>query len=495
MFAEVVTTLVFAWLGWYVLKTYLVRRKMPPGPFPLPIIGNLHQTGIDIPYSLEKICEKYGDVYTVTFPIGDVVIVNSVASMKEALVDRKDDFAGRASSSLYPLDIILERGDIVSSDYGPALNFRRKVFKTALHLFGEGTQEAEERVRDAVQELLDEIEATNGKAFSPKYYISTAIVILLWKWLVAKKCSFGDPTIEALLKFNHKTTSLVAQGSLHQLFPFLRHFPLEFHRTMEELEKIKEQVFESEAISHRESYTDGVIRDITDSFMFAYEKAKLKDNGKYGGTATNIKCLMIDVILGGADTTSGFFNWFILYMVLEQDMQKQLQKELDRVVGRDRMPCLQDVPNLHWLQATVCEVMRHSSFLPVAIPHSTIRNTVLQGYEIPKGTVVFLNLFQINKDPNEWDEPLLFKPDRFLDASGKFVGWTTIPGFVPFGLGRRNCVGESLAKMQVFIVTSNLLHQLTFEAAKDEPKPTLEVGQPSSVRNPKDYKVIAKKRL
>jgi cytochrome P450 len=467
---------------------------MPPGPIPLPLIGNLHQSGVDIPYSLEKIREKYGELYTVTFPIGHVVVINSVALMREALVTKKDDFAGRSSISLYPLDIVLERGDIVSSDFCPALMFRRKVFKTALHIFGEGTSEAEMRVRDGVIELLDEIESTNGQAFSPKKYITETIVIVLWKWLVNKKCNYGDPTVHALLEFNHKMTGLVAQGSLHQLFPFLRHIPSEFHKTIDELEDIKKRVFEPELAEHRQSYEEGVTRDITDSFLFAYDKEKRKSNSKDTSNVDVVKCMMVDVILGGADTTSGFFNWFILYMILYPDLQKKIQQEMDEVVGRNHLPSLQDIPNLHWLQATVCELIRHSSFLPVAMPHSATRNTVLQGYEIRKDTVVFLNLYRINRDPTVWDDPTEFKPDRFIGADGRFVGWAAFPGYLPFGLGRRNCVGESLAKIQVFIVTSCLLHRFSFEVVKGEPKPKLEVGPPSSVRNPKNYKCIANRR-
>ena len=149
---------------------------MPPGPFPFPYIGNLPQFGpnpVD-PFGEPK--KKYGDIFTVSFPLGTFVIINSAELMREARVKRKDDLAGRAPDSIYPLNVILGERDIISSDYGPAFLSRRKVFKSALHVFGAGILQAEERVGHAVQNLLNEIEATEGRPFSPKTLVSCAIL-------------------------------------------------------------------------------------------------------------------------------------------------------------------------------------------------------------------------------------------------------------------------------------------------------------------------------
>ena len=137
MFA-VIISLLLGWVMWYILTTYTRLRKMPPGPFPLPLIGNVHQVGSDPPFSMEKLREKYGEVYTLTFPIGTYVVVNSGALAREVLVTAKDDFASRPGASTFPSDDVFKGKNIVYSDFGPNYMFRRKIVTSALHTFGEG---------------------------------------------------------------------------------------------------------------------------------------------------------------------------------------------------------------------------------------------------------------------------------------------------------------------------------------------------------------------
>ena len=108
MFLELAITLTLLWLVWFVVVTFVGRRKMPPGPFPLPFVGNAHQVGMNPPFSMETLREKYGDIYTISFPVGTFVVVNSGKLMQEALVSRKDDFAGRPDATFFPLNEIFE---------------------------------------------------------------------------------------------------------------------------------------------------------------------------------------------------------------------------------------------------------------------------------------------------------------------------------------------------------------------------------------------------
>lgn len=491
MFLEIITSLLFAFLVWFVVTTYQKRRNMPPGPFPFPLIGNIPHVGSDPPFSMDELRKKYGDVYTVTFPIGTFVVVNSGKLAREALLTRKDDFAGRPHVSSFPFNVIFNGKNIGFADYGPLLAFRRKIVKSALHFFGEGINVTEERVQGEVGRLLERIEATDGQAFSPKEHLAAVSLNMMSEWLFSKRFEFTDPTLKLLLDFSEQITFFLRQGNYYQIFPMLKYLPTSYMRSLAAWTETRDDFFGSELRQHRETYVKGEERDIVDALLAAYDNEKIGSKVKDFGTSDDVKFLMIDVLVGAADTTISFLTWFVLYMKTEQE---KVQRELDRVVGRGRFPCFIDAENLPYLQATICEAMRLSAFIPILLPHKAIRNSTIKGYHIPKDTTVLFNLWRIHSDPSEWENPSLFKPERFLDENGRFMGWDSSTGFLPFGLGRRACIGQSMGKMQVFIVASRLLHRFHFEVPTGEHRPSLD-GEASGVRYPKPYRVIARKRL
>jgi cytochrome P450 family 2 subfamily U polypeptide 1 len=237
----------------------------------------------------------------------------------------------------------------------------------------------------------------------------------------------------------------------------------------------------------------GVIRDITDSLISAYEKEIAKETSKDIGSIEDIPGIMLDIILAGMETTSSSMSWFMLYMILNPDMQEIIQKEIDLAVGGDRTPCWNDAENMPYLQAVLCEVQRAVSLVVLA-PTTTRQDVTIAGYHIPKGTAVLANLNKAHHDEREWPEPEKFKPERFLDSDGKFVGWSKIQRFIPFGLGRRECAGQSLAKIMMVTFAANLLQRYKFESPEGAEIPTTEVIEPHLVMRPQDFEVVAKER-
>lgn len=139
-------------------------------------------------------------------------------------------------------------------------------------------------------------------------------------------------------------------------------------------------------------------------------------------------------------------------------MQERLQQEVDKVVDQSRLPSLEDMPRLPYVSAFIYEMMRFTSFVPLTIPHATIRDTSILGYAVPKDTVVFVNQWSVNHDPDTWSDPDTFDPERFLDPQGSLDKDRTSSVLI-FSLGRRRCVGEELSKLQLFLFTALLAHQ------------------------------------
>jgi hypothetical protein len=357
-------------------------------------------------------------------------------------------------------------------DYSPAYLFERKVFVSAMHIFDH-----------AVDIVMKEIENKPGRSFSPKNLFESSIVVQLWEWLTSKKVALDDRIVQELNEFSAIVGRQALLNTTYQLFPFLRYLPTQFSREIKRAQQIRETIFPPEYRAHQESYIPGTIRDLTDSFISAYEKELAKETRKdISSKHIGIPGLMVDVVAVGSETSSTWLTWFFLYNVLYPNVQSKIHEELDAVVGRDRLPNREDAESLPYLQATLCEVERASGMMTL-VGTNAIRDTTIAGYHIPKGTFVCLNLPKVHEDNREWPEPEKFKPERFLDEDGKFVGWNKLCGFMPFGIGRRDCPGQSLAKVMMFSFASILLHRYNIELPEGAEIPTTKVSTHNSSLN------------
>lgn len=149
-------------------------------------------------------------------------------------------------------------------------------------------------------------------------------------------------------------------------------------------------------------------------------------------------------------------------------MQLRLQEEVNKVVGRHRLPSIEDQLRLPYVMAFIYEVMRLTSFVPLTIPHSTTRETAIMGYVIPKDTVVFVNQWSINHDPDIWPDPETFDPQRFLHPNGA-LNKDLCSSVLIFSQGKRRCIGEDLSKLQLFLFTAVIAHQCHITADPARP--------------------------
>lgn len=165
----------------------------------------------------------------------------------------------------------------------------------------------------------------------------------------------------------------------------------------------------------------------------------------------------IDVWLGGQETTSNTISWGIIYLMENFHVQKKLQEELDKIIGSERLITVDDRPQLDYLNAVIAEIHRCCNLLPLNVPHRAIKDVVIQGYKIPAGTTVVCHIGTLLRDKRYFDEPEKFKPERFMDKNGKFF---QPPEFIPFGVGKRSCLGEGIARLELFLFIGNIFNQL-----------------------------------
>ena len=202
--------------------------------------------------------------------------------------------------------------------------------------------------------------------------------------------------------------------------------------------------------------------------------------------------MLQELIGAGFDTISSTLQWSVLYLMTHVHVQDRAHEEIRREVGMARAPRLEDLPRLPYTEAVILEVMRHSCLFPLALPHSTTRDTVLNGFLIPGDTLVLVNLWSLVRDEDVFADPESFYPDRFLDGSGR-VNRELAERFLPFGAGRRRCPGEQLAKMEVFLFISAVVQRCRF-TVPDGQRPVVDSKYGLTLK-PQDFQICASARV
>ncbi|XP_070570435.1 cytochrome P450 2U1-like [Ptychodera flava] len=215
------------------------------------------------------------------------------------------------------------------------------------------------------------------------------------------------------------------------------------------------QYIESLVSEHRQNYNPGHLNDIIDAFFDKQDKYK---SGLYTDsretyesfTEDQLVYLPLDFFLAGTETTATTLNWAVLNMLRYPDVQKKDQEELDQAYSRGSnvVPTLRDKAKLTFTSATLMEIQRIRPVAPLTTPHCAVRNSKLSGYSIWKGSTVINDLWSVHMDEKFWEQPDKFDPNRMLDANNEVIRPVS---FLPFSIGPRACLGEQLAKAELFI--------------------------------------------
>ena len=466
--------------------------KLPPGPVPLPIIGNMLQMGTKPHLGLTKLAKKFGKVFRLTVGIHRIVVVNTIDVAREALVKKSNDFAGRPR--LYTADLISRGGkDIAFSDFSPTWKLQRKIAHSALKMFGQGIKPIEEKVCQEINELMTRFENVEGRAHDPQNDIVLAVINIICAFVFGSRYDLDDPEFYTILRYNQQFVQGFRAGNLVDYFPFLRHFPSKGLQLIKQAVKDRDTILQKKFDEHKNTYQDCVTRDLTDALIKAMRESQAENPEKaLPITEDHVVLTMNDIFSAGLETTSTCVLWALAYLAINQKVQERLHQELDDVIGRERLPELADKPNLPYLEATIHEVLRYSSLVPLLFPHSTTTDTNLNGFEIPRDTIVLFNVWAMHHDENEWQNPDVFDPSHFLGEDGKLI----CPGslsYLPFGAGRRVCLAESLGKIQLFLFISHLLHKFRFSVPHDAKEPDLE-GIFGASLCPKPYHLCIERR-
>ncbi|XP_066270198.1 cytochrome P450 2D28-like [Branchiostoma lanceolatum] len=233
-----------------------------------------------------------------------------------------------------------------------------------------------------------------------------------------------------------------------------------------------------------QSAVSNVICSIVFGRRYEYDDTTFKD------LLESIDRIVYQLFLAGTDKTSTTLRWALLYMILHPDIQEKVQQEIDSVLGPNQEPSMEHRSQMPYTEATLTEVNRLAAVTPLTVQHATSSDTTLRGYNIPKGTAVEIVLLSVHHDPQLWPEPYKFDPTRFINDAGRYVKREEV---IPFSIGRRGCLGEQLARMEIFLIFTSLLQRFTFKLPGGAPKPS-EEGIPGPLHQPVPFMLVAEPR-
>uniref|UniRef100_A0A672ZAW2 Cytochrome P450 2J1-like n=1 Tax=Sphaeramia orbicularis TaxID=375764 RepID=A0A672ZAW2_9TELE len=411
---------------------YFKNRRpanFPPGPRMFPIVGNLFT--VDHTKTHER---TYGDVYSLRMGPNFLVVLNGFKVVKEALVKQADSFADLLYSTTISYYII--SGDLWKQ--------QRRFALFTLRNFGLGKKSLEPVILDEFAHCAQEITGYKGKPFNPHLIINNAVSNIICSMVFGHRFEYDDENFKKLLKMFEK---------LYNAFPHLMRRLPGPHQTIQNIWKDVKKFIREELKDHKQNWDPSDLRDYIDCYLNEIQTVDSTFDEE------NMVVCILELFLAGTETTSTTLRWGFLYMAKYPEIQEKVQAEIDTVIGQFRQPSMEDRVNMPYTDAVIHEIQRIGNIVPLNLPHSTTREVQLGGYTIPKGVTVIPSLTAVLLDKNEWETPHTFNPGHFLNEEGKFV---KPAAFIPFSAGKRQCPGESLAKMELFLFFTSFMQRYTF---------------------------------
>ncbi|CAG5125150.1 unnamed protein product [Candidula unifasciata] len=457
------TTLVVAAIVFLVAFTLFRRTdpRLPPSPMrPLPLVGHLFYMASDPRPQFKNFRKQCGDIYSLYFGSALVVVLNGYDLIKEALVKNADVFSDRPPIFMDLATGIKEKG--VSFSNGDIWKEQRTVGLSILRSFGMGKNLLAERIQEEAVCLVNHLATLKGKPVDTRIVTNISTSNVICSILIGHRFEYHDKDFQNLMARMGILFSDQQNVSLVNFFPWLKYLPGDFFqakRITSNVQAILKMLkkFIEEKRRHIEDSNE--VCNLIDAYTVEMNKKIQSGIPTLLDDESLIK-IMFELFLAGTETTSTTIYWCLLYMLHNPQVQDKVHQEIKEKIGTNRAPSIQDKTQLVYLNAVITETQRLASIVPLSVTHMCSEEATLRGYTIPKGTSIIPNLDSVLHDKATWGEDAdCFRPERFIDKSGKL----NVPEeFIPFGNGRRVCLGEAIAKMELFLFLAYMFQRFQF---------------------------------
>ena len=462
--------------------------KLPPGPRGLPIFGSLLEIRNDTHLAIDKLVKRYGDICMLRFGSVPTVIISDADMLHEAF--GKAELADRWASEI--MNTLSKQKDLVMAPYGDhwrqMQRFANRELLSARNIENVRELHIQHVVNDLVEQMSSMGEAS--ELVSPPLMTARSNSTLMFRSIFGREDDSSSEFQQqraALLDYVNWIFSTATATNLADYIPWLKFLPNN---------ALKEAVRQSEIgtaiiTSLVESARNRPGLDLSAPTCLVEVMLAQQEAGEISEDMTKDLCM--DLLIAGTDTSAQTVNWFLLLMANNPEIQARAHEELDRVIGRDALPTVDDRTRLPFVFACLAESMRYRTIGPLGLPHKASEDTEIGGYLVPAGTQVLGNIYSVHHDPRYWDSPEEFRPERFLpQEDGSMSPALTSPAYLPFGTGHRRCPGRRFAETTVWLHITRMLHKLRFETPDGSPLSEDEVF--GLAISPKPYSLRAARR-
>jgi cytochrome P450 len=412
------------------------RLPLPPGPPPLPIIGNIHQVPAKHPWlKFHEWTKQYGPIFKLKLGKDTIIVLGNYETAHTLLNQRSGNFSSRPRMPM-AADCLYKGLNMLLRPYGAAY---RKHQRTDAPVLNTTISRKYAPIQDLEScQLVQQLLTHDDFAFQIHRYSASIAYSLVYGFRIA---TGREPELEATHKVQQRAMICFKPGSWAvDAIPALNILPM----WLAPWKRLAQGWFEFEAALHVKNRAKALA---SPHWNWTKHISGLKETQDMDALELAYKSgILSDAAL---DTTGHTLEMFVMAAVEHPEKMRIAQDELDTVVGRQRLPDFGDVGNLPYVSALINEILRWRPILPGGVPHSNLQEDTYMGYQIPKGSIIIGPHWSIHMDEDIYGDPHIFRPERWLENPN-------LPN-VGFGFGRRVCTGQYMARQSLFFAISRML--------------------------------------
>ncbi|GMJ14921.1 cytochrome P450, family 706, subfamily A, polypeptide 6 [Hibiscus trionum] len=457
LMAAAIAVLCFAW--WWGNKFNKINPPLPPGPRGLPILGNLPFIKPELHSYFRELSETYGPIFKLQLGKRTCIVINSPSIAKEVLKDQDAIFANRDTPAA---TVVGTFGglNVAWRQNGPEYSRMRK-FVIREMLSKSSLDACYALRRREILQMVKDIHGKTGSSVKLGEQVALTTVKVMISSLWGGSSERSSDLIEMRTKLE-EFVRLMGAPNVSDILPVLAPFDLQgIESKSKNIVLWFYGIFES-VIRKRLNIGDDGSKD----FLQLMLEMNRRGDAKTSLTDNEVKALLLDMMIGGTDTIPTTVEWAMTELLRHPDIMTKLVSEVDTVAGNENLVEDSHLPQLTYLEAIVKETLRLHPVAPLLLPHMSSETSTIGGYTIPKHSKVFINAWAMQRNPELWDDPLCFQPERFLKADISYQGNNL--RYIPFGSGRRICAGIAMAEKMVGLLLAVLVHSFEWKLPEEK---------------------------